>query len=406
MPDMYGQLKTVPPPVDSLVAKADEWFAEATKGDLFIEDAEAQAFVEEIMAELLDASGYDGAPFSVHLRNSLTINAAMYPNGNMVLTSGLLLRLNSREELAMIVGHELGHYLLEHFKDTIPADDYDADLRSLVQEYESDSMGVKMIMAAEMPAEAGISALEKLPPTAGGVLVSLPFFSIDLGKRRRMTHPPTPRRIELLRRTANVSEASVFSGSSGYHTHLAALRNDTRWDMLLDAKRRGNYTLRIITIDSLLSNSSVGDSSEYYSYLRFQQSEAILRLMRSNNSFARSDLQYGKSITTYRNNDQDSEEKYYSINIMDVIGADALKEVHALFSGRLKKNIAELSQTKEFSLESKRLEGLYLERLEQYADARTAITEYMAGKPTHPSRRFANSLLTRMPKKNRKQPKY
>lgn len=117
MSDMYGQLKTVPPPVDSLVAKADEWFAEATKGDQFIEDAEAQAFVEEIMAELLDASGYDGAPFSVYLRNSLTINAAMYPNGNMVLTSGLLLRLNAREELAMVMGHELAHYLLEHSSD-------------------------------------------------------------------------------------------------------------------------------------------------------------------------------------------------------------------------------------------------------------------------------------------------
>jgi predicted Zn-dependent protease len=41
-------------------------------------------------------------------------NASMYPNGMMVVWTGLLLRVENEDQLAAILGHEIGHYLKRH----------------------------------------------------------------------------------------------------------------------------------------------------------------------------------------------------------------------------------------------------------------------------------------------------
>lgn len=404
LPRLAGQGKTVPAAADSLLAKADAWFAAANKDDLFIKDERAQRFVDGILAELLAASGYDPAPFSVHLRNSLTINAAMYPNGNMVLTSGLLLRLNAREELAMVMGHELAHYLLEHFKDTVPADIYEADLQSVLHEYQADSMGAEMIVAAGMPAVAGAFAIEKLPVKAGRLVLSTFFGKIYKGAER-MSHPPTPRRVEQLRQQYALSGDTVFVSTSPYHSQLTSIREGARWDMLLDEQFRFNNTIQIITIDSLLDNISGADSTDYYGYLRLQQGEAILRLMRSGNMNASADMKYGIAHTTYRNNNLEAERTYYTWTLKSM-GKSSLVEVHRVFGPVLTRTVRELKALPDYATEALRLEGLYLEHLGKYSAARKVFAEYFSKNPTHPSRRYARALADRMPKKDRKKSKF
>ena len=41
-------------------------------------------------------------------------NASMYPNGMMIVWSGFLLRAQSEDQVASVIGHEIGHYVKQH----------------------------------------------------------------------------------------------------------------------------------------------------------------------------------------------------------------------------------------------------------------------------------------------------
>lgn len=47
-------------------------------------------------------------------KNSSTVNAFAYPNGEIVMYKGLLDRLNNENEVAFIIAHEMGHYGHKH----------------------------------------------------------------------------------------------------------------------------------------------------------------------------------------------------------------------------------------------------------------------------------------------------
>ena len=49
-------------------------------------------------------------PITVHLHPSDAVNAAALPGGHMIVFSGLLREMKSENELAFVLGHELGHY--------------------------------------------------------------------------------------------------------------------------------------------------------------------------------------------------------------------------------------------------------------------------------------------------------
>ncbi|MBF0269029.1 MAG: M48 family metalloprotease [Alphaproteobacteria bacterium] len=50
----------------------------------------------------------------VYLVRVPLFNASMYPNGMMIVNSGLLLRARNEAEMASVLGHEFGHYLRRH----------------------------------------------------------------------------------------------------------------------------------------------------------------------------------------------------------------------------------------------------------------------------------------------------
>lgn len=55
-----------------------------------------------------------GRRFWVHLLRSDEVNAFSTPGGNILLTTGLLERLNTESELAFVIGHEVAHIDYEH----------------------------------------------------------------------------------------------------------------------------------------------------------------------------------------------------------------------------------------------------------------------------------------------------
>ena len=50
----------------------------------------------------------------VYVMRQPDFNAAMYPNGAMVVWSGLLIRVQNEAQLAAVLGHEIGHYKRRH----------------------------------------------------------------------------------------------------------------------------------------------------------------------------------------------------------------------------------------------------------------------------------------------------
>ena len=65
---------------------------------------------EELLARL--ASHWTDAPYTFRLRvsDSETPNAMAMPGGLIIVTTGLLDRVDSENELAFVLGHELGHF--------------------------------------------------------------------------------------------------------------------------------------------------------------------------------------------------------------------------------------------------------------------------------------------------------
>jgi len=76
---------------------------------------EERSAAEKRLQSLLDglAARLDepGREFRVHIVPSGEVNAIALPGGHIVVLSGLVKRAASENELVMVLGHELGHYL-------------------------------------------------------------------------------------------------------------------------------------------------------------------------------------------------------------------------------------------------------------------------------------------------------
>lgn len=76
-----------------------------------ITDPELNNYVNDMVCRL---SKEYCADIRVYITRQPYFNASMWPNGMMVIWSGLLLRVENEDQLAAIIGHEIGHYLKRH----------------------------------------------------------------------------------------------------------------------------------------------------------------------------------------------------------------------------------------------------------------------------------------------------
>ncbi|MCY7294950.1 M48 family metallopeptidase [Alteromonas sp. a30] len=76
-----------------------------------ITDPAINQYLEKLVCDL---AGEYCASIRVYLIDNPGFNASMYPNGMMHIWSGLLLRVENEAQLAAILGHEIGHYLMTH----------------------------------------------------------------------------------------------------------------------------------------------------------------------------------------------------------------------------------------------------------------------------------------------------
>lgn len=70
-----------------------------------------QDYTQEVVERLLGEQSKDLRLYLLHDPN---FNAAMAPNGMMLLNSGFLARVRNEAQFAAVLGHEAGHYMLRH----------------------------------------------------------------------------------------------------------------------------------------------------------------------------------------------------------------------------------------------------------------------------------------------------
>lgn len=93
-----------------------EYINRVTKNGLAFNDPFLESYIYSLISKLSPNVLIDGRPGVVNLLilSGTTANAFMFPNGTLVITTGLISLLHSEDELAAILAHEIAHFVLDH----------------------------------------------------------------------------------------------------------------------------------------------------------------------------------------------------------------------------------------------------------------------------------------------------
>lgn len=187
-------------------------------------DPEGRALVEQVGAKLLSSTAARQTPyqFKFHLlADNRTVNAFALPGGQIFITEALFRRLKSEDQLAGVLGHEMGHVVGRHSNEqmastrlwsglaqgvgVMTSDGYNntgAHIAQMVAQYrvmkfsredelESDALGVRFMTQAGYNPEALIGVMEILASVSGGrggsdFMASHPSPENRIGKIREM----------------------------------------------------------------------------------------------------------------------------------------------------------------------------------------------------------------------------
>lgn len=73
-------------------------------------------YIYGLIAKIIPNSMIDGRPSNINLLilDSPVTNAGMFPNGTLVINTGLLSTLHTEDELVAVLSHEVAHFVLDH----------------------------------------------------------------------------------------------------------------------------------------------------------------------------------------------------------------------------------------------------------------------------------------------------
>ena len=89
-------------------------YLEFREQDALYDDPEWQAYVTDIGQRLVAASPMAGDTFYFYVIDNPAVNAMAFPDGYIFVNRGLISYLRSEDELAGVIGHEIGHVVGRH----------------------------------------------------------------------------------------------------------------------------------------------------------------------------------------------------------------------------------------------------------------------------------------------------
>lgn len=89
-------------------------YREMVEKDQLYQDEEWQAYVQEIGERLLAVTPDAGKEYHFYVLDSPAVNAMALPDGYVFVNRGLISYLRSEDELAGVIGHEIGHVVGHH----------------------------------------------------------------------------------------------------------------------------------------------------------------------------------------------------------------------------------------------------------------------------------------------------
>lgn len=185
-------------------------------------DPAGSALVDKVGARLIASTAAKQTPyqFKFHLlSDARTVNAFALPGGQIFITEALFRRLKSEDQLAGVLGHEMGHVVGRHSNEQMAnsrlwsglaqglgillsdgSNNTGAHIANMVAQYkvmkfsrddelESDALGVRFMIQAGYNPEALIGVMEILAEASGG----------SSGSDFMSSHPSPANRIEKIR---------------------------------------------------------------------------------------------------------------------------------------------------------------------------------------------------------------
>ena len=198
-----------------------------------LKDSAMQAYVEGILAKVIPKE-LESFEIKTYIIKDHSINAGMYPNGIMVIHTGLISILNSEAELAFIISHELAHFIYRHSllgyyhddeliekynKKRRKKEEEEDELNKKIWEYSrfieeaADSLGMMMYMATDYKTVGAKKSLEALPLPEYFVIKfegALSILMDDIDYSPMPTHPKNEDRIAFIKSIKILKEGNYL----------------------------------------------------------------------------------------------------------------------------------------------------------------------------------------------------
>ncbi len=95
---------------------ANEYVNRLYSNGFLLDDQFLESYLYSIISKIAPSKRADGFPYDINIKivKDPSINAAMYPNGTMLVNTGLLAAAHTEDEIAAVLSHEIAHFVANH----------------------------------------------------------------------------------------------------------------------------------------------------------------------------------------------------------------------------------------------------------------------------------------------------
>ena len=96
--------------------EANRYLNTLSRYDLLYDDPYLESYLYSIVSKILPSHRADGFPYDLRvvIVRDESMNACVFPNGMMVINTGLLAEMHTEDELVAALAHEIGHFVGNH----------------------------------------------------------------------------------------------------------------------------------------------------------------------------------------------------------------------------------------------------------------------------------------------------